>query len=233
MNDAKQSATLFDANGKAWVEVSSSVRGRSLLGIMAKCIAVTVPAESIPTWVDQDADECSVSSESCWGEQEDLVGEEIPEWGVLPCPAPAVPPVEDHSTRAAVHHRLPSRRLVLVGGGSQSQNRYSPLAHEAENEDRNHDTIQFDVADTESVVTVPEDGFDEDPAEEDEVISEGCGCPFRDRVRSGGSVPAARRLDFEKGIRSSGWSQLGGGVQRQGVPHEVCSKSSADCIASP
>ena len=36
------------------------------------------------------------------------------------------------------------RRLVLVGGGSQSQNRYSPLAHEDENEaDHNQDAIQF------------------------------------------------------------------------------------------
>ena len=71
-------------------------------------------------------------------------------------------------------HRLPSRRLVLVGGGSQSQNRYSPLAHEDENEvDRNQGAIQFNVADTESVATVPEDGFDEDPAEEDEMMSGG------------------------------------------------------------
>ena len=38
---------------------------------------------------------------------------------------------------------------------------------------RNQDAIQFDVADTESVATVPEHGFDEDPAEEDEVMSEG------------------------------------------------------------
>ena len=39
----------------------------------------------------------------------------------------------------------------------QSQNRYSPLAHADENDvDRNQDAIQFDVADTESVVTVPE-----------------------------------------------------------------------------
>ena len=90
----------------------------------------TVPAESIPIWVDRDADECSVSSESCWGEQEDLIGEEVPEWGVLPCSAPARPPQEDCNTRAAVHHRLPSRRLVLVGGGSLSQNRFSLLGHE-------------------------------------------------------------------------------------------------------
>ena len=127
-----------------------------------------VPAESIPTWVDLDADECSVSSESCWCEQEDLIGEEIPEWGVLPCVAPVVPPVEDFNTRAEVHHR-PSRRLVFPEPES-----LSPLAHEDENEaDHNQGAIQFDVADTESVVTVPEDGFDEDPAEEDEVISEG------------------------------------------------------------
>ena len=59
-----------------------------------------------------------------------MIGEEIPEWGALPCLEPVVPPVEDRNTRAVVHHRLPSRRLVLVGGVSQSQNRYSPLAHE-------------------------------------------------------------------------------------------------------
>ena len=70
--------------------------------------------------------------------------------------------------------QVTSHRLVLVGGGSQSQNRCSSLAHEDENEaDHNQGATQFDVADTESVVTVPEDGFDEDPAEGDEVISEG------------------------------------------------------------
>ena len=41
---------------------------------------------------------------------------------------PLGPPQEDCNT--AVHHRLPSRRLVLVGGGSLSQNRFSPLGHE-------------------------------------------------------------------------------------------------------
>ena len=42
----------------------------------------------------------------------------------------------------AVPHRSGSRRLVLVGGGSQSQNRYSPLAHEDENQvDHNQDAI--------------------------------------------------------------------------------------------
>ena len=133
----------------------------------------TVPTELIPIWVGRDADECSVSSESCWGEREDLIRAETDEWGLLPRPLVA-PPVEDCSTRAVVHHRSPSRRLVLVGGGSQSQNRSSPLAHADENEvDRNQGAIQFDVADTESVVTVPEHGFDEDPAEEHEVMSEG------------------------------------------------------------
>ena len=44
------------------------------------------PAHAIPTQVDRE-DASFVSSESCWGEQEDLIGDEIPEWGVLPCPA--------------------------------------------------------------------------------------------------------------------------------------------------
>ena len=101
------------------VATEASERRRSDVHSFAhEGIPSTVPAESIPTWVDRDADECSVSSESCWGGQEDLIGEEIPEWGVLPCLAPVVPPVEDCNTRAVVHHRLPSRRLVLVGGGS-------------------------------------------------------------------------------------------------------------------
>ena len=37
------------------------------------------------------AETSSVDSESCWGEMEDLIGEEKVEWGLLPCPAaPAV-----------------------------------------------------------------------------------------------------------------------------------------------
>ena len=53
-----------------------------------------------------------------------------------------MPPVEDCNTRAV--QRLPSRWLGLVRGGSQNQNRYSPLAHEDES------ATQLDVADTES-----------------------------------------------------------------------------------
>ena len=97
------------------VATEASERRRSDVHSFAhEGVPSTVPAESIPTWVDRDADECSVSSESCWSEQEDLIGEEIPEWGVLPCLAPVVRPVEDCNTRAVVHHRLPSRLLVLV-----------------------------------------------------------------------------------------------------------------------
>ena len=77
-------------------------------------------AESIPIWVDRDADECSVSSEFCWGEQEDFIGEEILEW-----------------VCCHVWHQLcrpwkiaTPPELVLVGGGSQSQNRHSPVGHE-------------------------------------------------------------------------------------------------------
>ena len=56
--------------------------------------------------------------------------------------------------------------------------------HADENDvDRIQDAIQFDVADIESVETVPGGRSD---------VRGECGCPFRDRVRSGGSVPVAR-----------------------------------------
>ena len=56
---------------------------------------------------------------------------------------------------------------------------------------------------TQSVVTVPEHGFDEVPAEEDEVMSErGVDVPSEIESRSGGSVPVVRRIDVEKGIRN-------------------------------
>ena len=52
-------------------------------------VSMSAPAHSIPTQVDRE-DASSVSSESCWGEMEDL-GEDNVEWGLLPCPAaPAV-----------------------------------------------------------------------------------------------------------------------------------------------
>ena len=68
--------------------VALETAGRScaeVVTIFDEGVPSTVPAQIIPTWVDRD-DECSVSSESCWGEQEDLIGEEILEWGVLPGP---------------------------------------------------------------------------------------------------------------------------------------------------
>ena len=50
----------------------------------------TAPAQSIPTWVDgDDGDESSsVSSDSCWGEVEDLKDEENVEWGFTPSRGP-------------------------------------------------------------------------------------------------------------------------------------------------
>ena len=56
-----------------------------MVTIFDEGVPSTVPAQIIPTRVDRD-DECSVSSESCWGEQEDLIGDESVEWGLLPGP---------------------------------------------------------------------------------------------------------------------------------------------------
>ena len=48
----------------------------------------TVPAQSpIPTWVDDADGSSSVSWDSCWGEMEDLDGEESADWGLLLGPA--------------------------------------------------------------------------------------------------------------------------------------------------
>ena len=47
----------------------------------------TVPAQSpLSTWVDRELDECSVQSESCWGEMEDRRDGEVEEWGLVPHP---------------------------------------------------------------------------------------------------------------------------------------------------
>ena len=48
----------------------------------------TVPP--LPTWVDRELDECSVQSESCWGEMEDRRNEEVEEWGLVPHPGAAL-----------------------------------------------------------------------------------------------------------------------------------------------
>ena len=65
--------------------VALEAAGRScaeVVTILDEGVPSTVPAQIIPTWVDRD-DECSVSSESCWGEEEDLIGDETVEWGLL------------------------------------------------------------------------------------------------------------------------------------------------------
>ena len=87
----------------------------------------TVPALSLPTWVDRERDESSsVHSESCWGEMEDRIDDEAVEWGLMP--DPVICPVQIPRCHTA-SQRLPSRRLVLVGGGG-SQNCLSPQAEE-------------------------------------------------------------------------------------------------------
>ena len=88
----------------------------------------TVPAlPPLPTWVDRDLDESSsVQSESCWGEMEDRNDEEVEEWGLMPPPAAVhegreVPQVASQVPVPSHRQRIPSRRLVLVGGrGSQN-----------------------------------------------------------------------------------------------------------------
>ena len=78
---------------------------------------LTVPAQIIPTWVDRD-DECSVSSESCWGELEDLIGDELVEWGVHSVPD------EDGSIAPVVNH---SESLLRAFGLQESCVGPSPL----------------------------------------------------------------------------------------------------------
>ena len=112
--------------------VALEAAGRSCAEVVTifHSVPSTVPAQTIPTWVDRD-DECSVSSESCWGDQEDLIGDESFEWGLLSGPEVHTVPDEDGSIAPVVYHseRLPSqrvvsRRVVLVpqspGGTPQS-----------------------------------------------------------------------------------------------------------------
>ena len=85
----------------------------------------TVPAlPPLPTWVDRDLDESSsVHSESCWGGIEDRNDEEV---GGLLLPPAVVHEVREVASQVPVpshRPRIPSRRLVLVGGrGTGSQN---------------------------------------------------------------------------------------------------------------
>ena len=89
------SPAALEATGQSCAEAAT---------IIDEGVPSTVPARIIPTWVDRD-DECSVSSESCWGEQEDLIGDETVEWGLLlevhtvPDEDGSVAPVVSHSER--------------------------------------------------------------------------------------------------------------------------------------
>ena len=57
-------------------------------------------------------DDCSsVSSESCWGEMEDIGDDEVPEWGVLPDPPSGQAEVSHHEGN---RERPRARRLQLV-----------------------------------------------------------------------------------------------------------------------
>ena len=82
------------------------------------------PAQSpLPTWVNRDdaTESSSVDSESCWGEMEDLIGEEKVEWGLLPSPAaPAVQSPTD-VVEALERDLLSNRHNVESGGKRRSQ----------------------------------------------------------------------------------------------------------------
>ena len=73
--------------------------------------------------VEREDDECSsVHSEFCWGEMEDIGDDEVPEWGVLPCPtslAHAIPgPHGVDCDRVANHAESQNgskkKRLLLI-----------------------------------------------------------------------------------------------------------------------
>ena len=89
----------------------------------------------IPACERDNDDASSVHSESCWGETEELSGEDDVEWGMLPLAGSvAVQTVREEGDSAApirgVHP--PTGRLVLVGGVSRSQNRFSLFEREEE-----------------------------------------------------------------------------------------------------
>ena len=76
-------------------------------------------------------DASSVHSESCWSETEGLSAKDEVEQGILPpAGSVAVHTAREEGDSAAPHP--PTRRLVLVGGVSRSQNRFSLLEREEE-----------------------------------------------------------------------------------------------------
>ena len=89
-----------------------------------------VPAQSIPTWVDRDdGDESSsVSSDSCWGEMEDLNGAENVEWGLTPLPGPVQ--TTSHSVPVDVLSAL-EQGLCEDVPGSRSPSLMVPASHVA------------------------------------------------------------------------------------------------------
>ena len=75
----------------------------SSIGIHDESAPSTVPAQTFTTWVDRDDHESSsVSSDSCWGEMEDLNGKENVEWGLLLPGAPVAAQTPLDAVRANV-----------------------------------------------------------------------------------------------------------------------------------
>ena len=88
--------------------------------------------------VEREDDECSfVHSESCWGEMEDIGDDEVPQWGVLPCPtsfAHAIPwPHGVDCDRVANHAESrrgsKKKRLLLIRSSQQETVAASSPSH--------------------------------------------------------------------------------------------------------
>ena len=97
----------------------------AVLPTLLDSLAETPPHTNLRDVVDQilpstdrGADECSsASSESCWGEMEDIGDEEEVEWGTLPRP-PSGQADDRVGLREDIHDRTRARRLNLISSQS-------------------------------------------------------------------------------------------------------------------
>ena len=133
-------------------------------------------------------DASSVHSESCWSETEELSVEDDVEWGMLLLAGSvATQTVREEGDSAAPARGVhpPTRRLVLIGGVSGSQNRFSLLEREEEENDVHlrgrgmrvsqrcaHEFSQRSVSATVVDCTVSQNLRSQIRAEEDQSMSE-------------------------------------------------------------
>ena len=141
--------------------VALETAGRScaeVVTIFDEGVPSTVPAEIIPTWVGRD-DECSVFSESCWGEQEDLIGDESVKWGLLSGPPWSR---EGHPNQCRIYTELKlswaaNSPQPEISGGVQQAHR-EPLSSALSHVPSVEDPLQYDMTrqdsdnETESIV---------------------------------------------------------------------------------